>query len=415
MLKFKDFLKEEKDALGHGSDAGEGAKLKHITHPEDRPLMHGHAGFEHAHGALNQAHEHMKTGTSNSNLSMKYDGSPSIVYGHHPENGKFFVATKGAFNKNPKLNYTAKDIQANHGHAPGLVDKLNSALKHLPKVAPKKGVYQGDLMHSGGRKGDITHDAKKGTASFTPNTITYTAHGDEAKKAAASKVGVVTHTQYHGATLTSMSAHHDVNHADFKDHPDVHQKSASHDTSKVDYPKKAQDDFTSNMKAAKDIHDTHGSKMYSAIHPSHRGDTGHLASYINSTVRDKSTPSVKGFQSHLTAEHEKKAQKLKSNAGQEKHRTEGGSQVAHVEKNKAHYNNLLNMHNHMAAAKNTLVKHLETHEGGLEHHIDGKPSKPEGFVVHHTDSYGSSQPNKLVNRAEFANANLTKVRKPKEE
>jgi hypothetical protein len=79
---------------------------------------------------------------------MKYDGSPSIVFGHHPKTGKFFVASKSAFNKNPKINYTHKDIEKHHGHAPGLVSKLKTALTHLPKVAPKHGVYQGDVMHT---------------------------------------------------------------------------------------------------------------------------------------------------------------------------------------------------------------------------------------------------------------------------
>jgi hypothetical protein len=110
--------------------------------------MHGASGFEHAHGALMQAHEHMKAKAKSSNLTMKYDGSPSIVFGHHPKTGKFFVASKSAFNKNPKINYTHKDIEKHHGHAPGLVSKLKTALTHLPKVAPKHGVYQGDVMHT---------------------------------------------------------------------------------------------------------------------------------------------------------------------------------------------------------------------------------------------------------------------------
>ena len=106
MLKFKSFLIEESQ---------EGSELKHIHHAEDRPLMHGHSGFEHAHEALMKAHAHMTGGHNNSNLTMKYDGSPSIVFGHHPKNGKFFVATKSAFNKNPKINHTEADIDKNHG------------------------------------------------------------------------------------------------------------------------------------------------------------------------------------------------------------------------------------------------------------------------------------------------------------
>lgn len=405
MKSFQTYLKEE---------AEEGQKLKHITHPEDRPLFHGHEGFEHAHGALTHAHEHMKAGKSNSNLTTKYDGSPAVVFGHHPKTGKFFVATKSAFNKDPKINHTAADIEKNHGHAPGLVHHLKAALEHLPKVTPKKGVYQGDLMHSGGDKGSVTHDKKTGKSSFTPNTITYTAHGDHAKQIAKSKVGIAVHTQYHGKDIASMSAHHDVNHKDFGQHPDVHHHDASHDTSKNTYPQKSQDEFHKHMNAAKAIHDAHGSKMYNAVHSAHSGDAGHLGTYINKTVRHDEIPTAKGFQQHLTDVHEKKASKLKSEAGQAKHREEGASQVAHVEKNKGHYENLLNMHNHLAHAKNTLVKHLEVGHDKYEHHIEGKESKPEGFVINHEHG-GKTEPSKLVNRAEFAKQNLLKTRKPKTE
>jgi hypothetical protein len=64
------------------------------------------------------------------------------------------------------------------------------------------------------------------------------------------------------------------------------------------------------------------------------------------------------------------------------------------------------MHHHLQQAKNHLVNSLETHEGHYQHHIAGKKSKPEGFVVHH-----ENEPTKLVNRAEFAKQNLLKVRK----
>ena len=106
MQSFKTFLKEEAEA-----DDG---KLKHIHHAEDRPLLHGSKGFDHTYNALNQAHEHIKSGGHSSALTMKYDGSPAVVFGHHPETGKFFVASKSAFNKNPKINYTHKDILKNH-------------------------------------------------------------------------------------------------------------------------------------------------------------------------------------------------------------------------------------------------------------------------------------------------------------
>jgi hypothetical protein len=398
MKSFSTYLKES---------AEEGTKLKHITHPEDRPLMHGHDGFEHAYGALMHAHEHMKAGKNNSNLTTKYDGSPAVVFGTHPKNGKFFVASKSAFNKDPKINHTDADIDRNHGHAPGLAAKLKAALHHLPKVTPKGKVYQGDIMHS---EGDVKSDKKTGKASFTPNTITYTASGDEAKKAAKAKVGVAVHTQYHGKDIQSMSAHHEVDHHEFKQHPDVHHHDASYDTSKASHSQSNQDDFHKHMAAAKAVHDTHGDKMYNAIHPAHGGESGHLATYINSTVRNNTTPNVKDFKAHLEAHHAKQVAGVKTEKSQEAKRAKGKEEIDHVEKNKSHYENVLTAHNHLAAAKNSLVKSLESGKSNYEHHIDGKESKPEGFVVNHEHN-GKTEPSKLVNRAEFARSNLLKVRK----
>ena len=396
MLTFKSYLKEDTD---------QGSELKHIHHAEDRPLMHGHAGFEHAHAALMKAHEHMTGGHNNTNLTMKYDGSPSLVFGHHPKNGKFFVATKSAFNKNPKINHTEKDIDKNHGHAPGLAHTLKHALKHLPKVTPKTGVFQGDLMHHADTKtlqeGYIVE--AKGDVSFTPNTITYTAKGKEAEKAKKSKVGVVVHTQYHD-DLKTNTPHVDM--SKFKEHPDVHIHGAEHDTSKVKHSAENEKTFQKHMSAAKEIHDTHGHKMYDAIHPKHSGEAGHLSTYINKTVRHDEVPSVKGFKEHLHNTHEKMAAKVSTEKSKSEKTGEGKKQIAHVEKHKEHYGNLFNMHHHLHQAKNALVNSLETHEGHYQHHIAGKKSKPEGFVVHH-----ENQPTKLVNRAEFAKQNLLKVRK----
>jgi hypothetical protein len=160
------------------------------------------------------------------------------------------------------------------------------------------------------------------------------------------------------------------------------------------------------MTAAKDIHDTHGHKMYDAVHPKHSAEHGHLATYINKTVRHDEVPSVKGFKEHLHSAHEKLASKVSTEKSKSEKTKEGASQIAHVEKHKEHYGNLFSMHHHLHQAKNALVKSLETHEGHYQHHIAGKKSKPEGFVVHH-----DNQPTKLVNRAEFAKQNLLKVRK----
>jgi len=391
---FLAFLKEQAEE--------EGAKLKHITHAEDRPLQEGPKGFDKAYQALKYSHEHIKSGGSSSHMTMKYDGSPAIVYGHNPENGKFFVASKSAFNKNPKLNYTHDDIQKNHGHAPGLMDKLHASLNHLKKVAPSTGVYQGDLMFT---KDDLKQK-KGGKVSFTPNTITYTAKGDEATKAKNSQMGVVTHTQYHGDSISSMSAdpHPDLH--NFKQHPDVWQKSPNMDTKQVHYSEDDQNKFQEHMDAAKKLHDE-GKKngMYKHTE-AHQGEGGHLETYINHTVRTDEEPTAAGLSKHIAGKYEKASAKLKTPAGQSRKMQELKPHTDHIEKHKEHYNNLLKMHNHLQKAKDVLVNTLEQHTGGLEHHIDNKATGPEGFVVNH-----GGEPTKLVNRKEFAKANLLKVRK----
>jgi len=393
MQSFKTFLKEEA-----GADEG---KLKHIHHAEDRPLFHGAKGFEHAKGALTQAHEHIKSGSKSTHLTMKYDGSPAIVFGHHTETGKFFVASKSAFNKNPKINYTHEDIKKNHGHAPGLMDKLHASLNHLKKIAPKTGVYQGDLMYT---HDDLKHH-KNGKVSFTPNTITYTGHGEEAQKIKDSKIGVVVHTQYHGKTAASLKAdpHPDLH--NFHPHKDVWTKHPEHDTSHVHYSEADQDEFHKHIAAAQKIHNEHKKTMYKTTEP-HGGETGHLSTYINHTVRTDEKPSAEGLKKHITDKYNKAIEKLKTPASQGRKQAELNTHVKHVDAHKKDYESLLKMHQHLQKAKDVLVHTLNQHTGDLEHHIDSKATDPEGYVVHH-----AGEPTKLVNRKEFAKANLLKVRK----
>jgi len=403
MLGFKDFLTE-------GAPTEEGAKLKHITHAEDRPLFHGADGFNHAYNALHGAHFHTKQGMNSNKLTMKYDGSPSIVYGHNPENGKFFVASKSAFNKNPKLNYTPEDIEKNHGHAPGLVEKLKAGLEHLPKIAPKKGVYQGDVMYT---HNDLHKEGDK--TSFTPNTITYTASGDKAKAINKSKMGVVTHTKYEGTNLSNMRATGNVSESEFGSHPDMYHHTASYDASGANYSEQSQKKVLSELSKAKTIHETNGDKMYKAILPEHSGENGHLATYINHTVRTGETPSTEGFANHVSGQLKKKFDKIKTPAKKQEIINDADRQLKHIDKNKEHYDNLLKMHGHLANAKNELVNSLESNEGSYAHAIGGVASKPEGFVYNHTHN-GVTEPTKLVNRAEFARQNLLKSRgEPKTE
>ena len=195
-MKFTQFLTESKK---------EGANL-HLEHIEDEVLNRGVSGARDAINFL-QSLRDMLAGHANSkvNLTTKWDGAPAIFCGINPDNGKFFVGTKGVFNANPKSNYTDDDIDANHA-SEGLNSKLKVALRYLPKLGIK-GVLQGDMMFA---KGDIQNKTIDGVEyiTFQPNTIVYAVPADSklAQMMLAAQMGIVFHTSYTGKTFSDMKA-----------------------------------------------------------------------------------------------------------------------------------------------------------------------------------------------------------------
>jgi hypothetical protein len=194
-MKFSEFLTESK----------EGANL-HLEHLEDEVLNNGTNGARNAINFL-QSLRDMLAGNSTSKVSVttKWDGAPAVFCGTNPDNGKFFVGTKGVFNANPKLNYTDDDIDANHA-SEGLNAKLKVALRYLPKLGIK-GILQGDMMFS---KGDIKTQVIDGEKyiTFQPNTIVYAVPADAklAQTMLAAQLGIVFHTSYTGKSMSDLKA-----------------------------------------------------------------------------------------------------------------------------------------------------------------------------------------------------------------
>lgn len=370
-------------------------KLTHLEHLEDHPVNAGDKGFAHAFHNLKDVHDKLSGKHNKTSVTVKYDGSPSIIFGHHPETGKFFVASKSAFNKDPKINYSDEDIERNHGHAPGLVAKLKEGLKHLKKVSPKSGVFQGDFMYS---KHEV--EDKKGKYHFKPNTITYSTkkESEEGKKIAAAKIGVVVHTAYKGKSLDDMKAQYnaDTREHGFKDHPDVHLISAHHDFSKNKYSKEDQESFNNHLENATKAFNTAHKDFHSATEPY----TEHLKTYINKTVRDQTAPSHEGFKDHIKERMTKEIGKLKTPKAIEAKNSQLQGHLKHIDTNKKHFNSLLQMHHHLQQAKNVLVNTM-SQNSTYDHHIAGQKTKPEGFV-----SVRNNRPTKFVDRSEFSRANF---------
>ena len=191
MLNLKEYLKEDKNT--------------HMEHVEDLLLDGGVDGARKAINFLRDLRD-MLAGHSKTKVTatVKWDGAPAIFCGIDPRDGKFFVAKKGVFNKEPKVYKTAKEIDADTSG--DLAAKLKVALTELSKLGIKSGVYQGDLMFTDDLKQETINN--EDYITFHPNTIVYAipVDSDLGRSVRRAKIGVVWHTTYTGNSFETMKA-----------------------------------------------------------------------------------------------------------------------------------------------------------------------------------------------------------------
>tara|TARA_A100001035_G_scaffold278922_1_gene278915 strand:- start:512 stop:1738 length:1227 start_codon:yes stop_codon:yes gene_type:complete len=190
MKKFSTFLAE--------------AKNTHMEHIEDNILNGGVNGARESMNFLRSVRD-MLAGTSKSsvNISVKWDGAPAIFCGTDPSDGKFFVAKKGIFNKNPKVYKTPEEVREDTSG--DLSNKLIKALELLPGLGIK-GVIQGDFLFS---KRDLKAQNIEGVKylTFHPNTIVYAVpYGPLSAEISRAEIGIVWHTRYKGKSFDTMQA-----------------------------------------------------------------------------------------------------------------------------------------------------------------------------------------------------------------
>ena len=191
MLRFKQYLKESKNT--------------HMEHLEDAILNNGVEGAREAINFIRALRDTLSGKTKTPmNVTVKFDGAPAVFAGIDPEDGQFFVAKKGIFNKNPKVYKTDADIDADTQG--DLNKKMKLALKYLPALGIE-GVIQGDFLYS---KDDIKTVEIDGEPhiTFHPNTIVYSIpkKSDLAAQILRSEIGVVWHTTYRGESFETMRA-----------------------------------------------------------------------------------------------------------------------------------------------------------------------------------------------------------------
>jgi hypothetical protein len=381
-------------------------KLRHLEHVPDHLLV-GEAGFHHAFNTLKTTAETLQGHDTGTRIMTKYDGAPSVVFGRNPENGKFFVASKSAFNKNPKINYTAADIERNHGHAPGLVSKLKAALEHLPKVTPRHGVFQGDFLYN---KADGDVQETDNAYVFKPQLIEHTAKKNSAQGQAIARaqIGFAVHTGYRGTSLDNMKADYTPDLKNFVRHPDVHvhRWDQSFDVKKANYTEAEHEQFKTHMNKAGEIfRDSHRGKLFSLVHTPGLND--HVQTYLNKTVRQGDNPSVTGLREHIAGRYQKELDRLKTPKAQQNKRNQMHADISAVNDQEQHLKRFLELHRHLQAAKHSLVPALQRGDAtGYAYSINNQPSVAEGHVV----VTAENRPSKIIDQRPggFSQQNLQK-------
>ena len=381
----------------------EGKANTHLTHLEELVLTQGPKGFEMAKRFLLQLLETLK-GNSRSHVqtSVKWDGAPAIFAGINPENGKFFVGTKSIFNKVPKINYTPQDIIDNHGHAPGLVDKLTKALKYLPSLGIKK-ILQGDFMFDDEML-EVAEIDGEPHYRFKPNTIVYAVpvDSDLGREIGQSKFGIVFHTTYDsldsgasfGADVSGLNRPPGIwfDDAFFTDDTGTVSLTAGEEERVINLVKQADqvnqeityDDLPMDL----------------------------LNIYINSEIKggeflESPEKSFQGFLNWYNAKLETRIDKLKSEKGKMRALKQGQEKLQAFESKKEDMLNLFKVSRLLFEAKNIFIAKYNNAVYNTKHFIDDGSgdlvvSNPEGYVA--VDHEGNGV--KFVDRLEFSRANF---------
>ena len=381
----------------------EKAANTHLTHLEELVLTKGKDGYATARGFLTDLLSHLQ-GKSKRKIgtTVKWDGAPAIFCGIHPETGKFFVGTKSIFNREPKINYDDQDVEINHGHAPGLADKLKKALKYLPKLGIRN-IMQGDFMFD---SSTIQKEEIDGVPHYTfmPNTIKYAVEVDSklGKELANSVFGIIFHTEYSdlnsrasfGAKVNKLKKAPGVwfDDAFFKDDTGIVTLATDEAKQVKDYIKTADSIKVNYKNIPSDL----------------------LNIYINTEIREgkfleNPEESYNNLITWFKSRMAKEIDKRKSKRGKQSIEESFKMKLANIEKEQGNIVNLFKISKLLSQAKQMFINKYNSAVYTTKHFVDNgdgtlRVTAPEGYVAVQNDGNAV----KLVDRLEFSRANFAK-------
>ena len=401
-MNFTEYLTESKEG-----------KNLHLEHIEDQVLNRGVAGAREAINFL-QSLRNMLAGHADTkmNITTKWDGAPAVFAGTNPENGKFFVGTKGIFAKNAKLNYTDDDIDRNHP-SEGLNAKLKMALRYLPKLGIK-GILQGDMMFT---KGDLKKETIDGESyiTFQPNTIVYAVPTSSklAQMMMAAQVGIVFHTSYTGQKMEDMKASFNIDIGRLATTKDVWFRDASFTdaSGSATFTEEETKQITTILSLAGRTFQTIPALTLNRISSS---DTilEYIKTFNNTKVREgKKITDTRAHTLELVrfveAKLNKEIAKVKREDTKRKKAAEKTEIMRFFRSSAMSLKTIFDLQNLLVDAKLMIIRKLETIKsiGTFIRTDDGfRITAPEGFVAVSKTTGGAL---KLVDRLEFSQANFT--------
>jgi len=403
VINYQQYLTENKEG-----------KNLHLEHLEDEVLNGGVSGTRGAISFL-QSLRDMLAGHATSksvNLTTKWDGAPAIFAGINPENGKFFVGTKGVFAQNAKLNYTNADIDKNHP-GEGLNVKLKIALKYLSELGIT-GVMQGDMMFTSSDLKTETIDGKS-YITFQPNTIVYAVPNDSslAKQMKSAKMGIVWHTTYKGNNMADMEASFGADISHMKQTQNVWFRDASFidATGAATFTKQETDTINTILSQAGSLFRAISPRTLNTIATN---DTYkiQIKTWNNSKVREgkeitNTAQHVAGLISTIEDKLNKSILEAKKADTKQKREMEKKIVMEFYKSNKKELKKIFDLQNLLVRAKNMVVRKLQQVQDSVGTYLRTdatglKVTAPEGFVA--IDHIGNAV--KLIDRLEFSQANF---------
>ncbi len=394
MLSFKDAIP---------SLTEETVRNKHLDHIEDLMILQGERGLKLSIAFLKDIAQSLKTGETSLGISTKWDGKPAIVCGINPDNGKFFVATKGAFNKTVVAFHTEAEVKKGVPNA-DLASKLIQCLKYLPKIGIK-GVLQGDLMFTPDSKKTQTIDGKE-YITFMPNTIMYAipVGSDIGRSVASAKVGIAFHTVYSGKTMAALSASSfNFNSSSLKKTPDVWFTDPNiYDITPALLKGNEYQSLMSMIKDCESKAKTVGPFIKTLM--SNKDLVEYILPYVNATINGGLAQfSSKGLALSIETKLDKEIDKLKTERGKQGKQEVKKKLLSFISAYDKQFNEMFGLHNSIAKAKEVLLGKFYALSQFGHFFVDDegiRPTDPEGVVIAR-----SGKVTKLVNRLRFSRQN----------